>query len=58
MTDEEAYRQGKRIAQDMMRGAYDPSNDYSDKKAVPAWAILVGLAVLGVIGILIWKYAF
>jgi hypothetical protein len=31
ISDEEAYKQGKRIAEDMQRGTYSPSKDYSDK---------------------------
>jgi hypothetical protein len=31
ISDEEAYKQGKRIAQDMQRGTYSTSKDYSDK---------------------------
>ena len=59
ISDEEAYRQGKRIAQDMMRGSYDPSKDYSDKKKFRTlWLILIGLAIVAVIAILIWQYVF
>ncbi len=32
ISDEEAYKQGKRIAEDMMRGSYSPSKDYSDRR--------------------------
>ena len=58
LSDEEAYRQGKRIAQDMMKGSYEPSKDYSDKKTPPLWAVLVGLAGLAGVIFLIWKFGF
>ena len=31
ISDEEAYKQGKRIAEDMQRGTYSTSKDYSDR---------------------------
>ena len=34
------------------------NTDNSGKKAASAWEILAGLAVLGVIAFLIWRYAF
>lgn len=53
ISDEEAYKQGKRIAQDMQRGTYSTSKDYSDrgyggsgssKKAV--WIVLAVIAAI------------
>lgn len=53
ISDEEAYKQGKRIAEDMMRGQYSPSKDYSDrgyrgsggsKKAV--WIVVAVIAAI------------
>ena len=31
ISDEEAYKQGKRIAEDMARGTYSTGKDYSDR---------------------------
>lgn len=58
ISDEEAYKQGKRIAEAMQRGTYNPSGDYSDraygsgtsKKAV--WIVLAVIAVIILIVVL------
>jgi len=60
ISDDEAYKQGKRIAEDMMRGGYSPSKDYSDrgyggsgsnKKAV--WIVVAIIAAIILLVILL-----
>ena len=60
ISDEEAYKQGKRIAADMMRGQYDPAKDYSDnpsstKDAKPRWLIILVIVAL-IAGAVYWFF--
>ncbi len=70
LSDEEAYRQGKRIAADMIRGSYNPTKDYSSNHSSPAdvsgdvspqaaiFGCLILSAILGGIVWLLWKFVF
>ena len=63
ISDEEAYRQGKRIAADMLRGTYHPAKDYSSDhtsqpvsrgEVSPLAAVIGCLTLTAIFGVVVW----